>query len=223
MSVLINFSGGLDSLYILLNTLSSTTEKVILHHCKISNLEGRRDAEYNSVHAIVSELETLYPDRIKYIETSFDCLKTGYVVRDIEIIAFMNGIILRNPDYKDISKILVSANAHDESNDPNESSVVRRREILDIIGPSKSESKLLSFPMLHMTKKEIIDSIPESFLEKSWYCRKPIGFDENNKIVSPIGDTAKYWKNCKQCKTCIQVLDAVGKDHFLYNKTLSIY
>ena len=220
MSVLINLSGGLDSLYILLNTLSTTSEKIVLHHCKIANLEGRRDVEYVSVLSILDELNLQYPERIKYIETSFDCLKTGYVIRDIEIIAFMNGIILRNPSYKDITKILVSANAHDESNDPTEVSIVRRREILDIIGPNKNESRLLDFPMLHMTKKEIIDSIPDTFLEKSWYCRKPIGYSKEGKIVSPIEESVDYWINCRMCKTCNHVLEAVGKDHFLYQKTI---
>lgn len=221
MSVLINFSAGLDSLYILLNTLSVTSEKIILHHCKITNLEGRRDAEHKSVVSILDEIKFHYPDRVKYIETSFDCLKTGYVIRDIEIIAFMNGIILRNPDYKDITKILVSANAHDESNDPDEVSVVRRREILDIIGPNKNESRLLDFPMLHMTKKEIIDYIPEELLEKSWYCRKPIGYSKEGKIISPLDENVDHWINCKRCKACLQVLDAVGKDHHLYIKVLN--
>jgi 7-cyano-7-deazaguanine synthase in queuosine biosynthesis len=222
MSVLINFSGGLDSLYILLNTLSTTSEKVILHHCKIANLEGRRDVEHKSVISILDELNLKYPDRIKYIETSFDCLKTGYVIRDIEIIAFMNGIILRNSKYQDILKILVSANAHDESNDPTEVSVVRRREILDIIGPNKNESRLLDFPMLHMTKKEIIDYIPDELLKKSWYCRKPIGYSKEGKIISPLDENVDHWINCKRCKTCLQVLEAVGKDHFLYNKAFYI-
>ena len=132
----------------------------------------------------------------------------------------MNGIILRNPKYKDISKILVSANAHDESNDPNEESVVRRREILDIIGPSKNDSKLLIFPMLHLTKQEIIKRIPDTFLEKSWYCRKPIAYSKEGKLISPLDDNVDYWINCRMCKTCMHVLESVGKDHFLYKKTI---
>ena len=205
---IINLSGGIDSSYLLWNELSKNTGHTILvHHCSIVNAEGRALVELVSTRRIVRWLKENVSDSFKYIETTFDYKDIGYVIRDIEIVAFMNAAILRMPKYR-VSEILVSANAHDESNDTNEISVVRRRKILDTIGQSGSDSEKLSFPMLELTKKQIIDKMPKDLFGLSWYCRRPIGFSKNGQEVSPLNDDVVVWKTCDHCKTCKQVIDA---------------
>lgn len=207
-TALVNLSGGIDSAYVLWKAAEDDDIKsIVVHHCNIINGEKRSVVENIATKQIISWISSKTDKKIKYIETSFDYLSVGYIIRDIEIIAFMNAAILRSQRYS-IDTILVSANSSDESNDLGEPSVVRRRSILDAIGPSGNDSSRLRFPMLELSKKEIIKELPKGLLELTWYCRRPIGLDISGNATDPLSDSCVSWKTCHYCKTCRQVDEA---------------
>lgn len=187
-----------------------SSETILVHHCSLINSEGRYAVELNASRNIIKWIKENVSNNFIYIETVFDYRQVMYVIRDIEVIAFMNAAILRSRRYN-IKEILVSANSHDESNDPNEISVVRRRKILDIIGITGQDSEKLRFPMIHMTKAEIIEEMPDELFLLTWYCRRPSAFNLAGDQVSPLSEDASEWKACGSCKTCTQVQDALGQ------------
>lgn len=204
MISLINFSSGIDSSYLAWKYLSEN-KNIILHHCKIINPEFRGSAEQKSANNIVEWFKKNNLSSFIYKRTNFDYLELNTIIRDIEIIGFLNAIFLRNSRYRDsIVEIAVSANAHDESNDPTEFSVVNRAKLLDTVGYDGA-SKLLTFPMLNKTKTEIIDEMPKDLFALTWYCRYPISIDKNGRITSEEDENFYGWKNCLFCKTCLQV------------------
>lgn len=204
-STLINLSGGIDSTYLLWKYLTNK-EHVLVHHCNMINHEGRSAPEKIAVDKIISWFLENGLDTFKYIETTFDYGDLEFIVKDIEVVGFMSAVILRSPEYRNMRHIAVSANAHDESNNPEDLSVIRREGLIKLIGPKPLVSEII-FPMLHLTKKEIIDEMPRELLEMTWFCRRPITFDSSgNEIIRNSKDAAR-WEPCKQCHTCKHVFE----------------
>lgn len=221
-STLINLSGGIDSAYLLWKAATEDCyDSIIVHHCNIINNEKRYIIEKISTKNIMSWIYKNSKKRISYIETTFDYKDVDYVIRDIEIVAFMNATILRSGKYS-VDNIMVSANSHDESNDVNEISVVRRKNILDLVGPSGYDSSKLLFPMLHLSKKDIIDELPKELFDLTWYCRRPIGKGSSGKSIDPLSSDCVSWVTCKICKTCRQVENACNELGLPY-KTIHNY
>lgn len=197
LEVIVNLSGGIDSTYLLWKYLKEG-RNVLVHHCSIKNFEGRIVPESIAVNKILKWLIRNNLNNFKFLNSYFDYGNLNFIVRDIEVIGFLTGVILRNPLHKNIKEIAISANANDESNNPNEQSVVRRKELLSSIMPRKEFEGYeldcqISFPIINMTKKEIMKDMPKDLLELCWFCRKPIA----------DGDT---FLPCKKCKTCKEVL-----------------
>jgi 7-cyano-7-deazaguanine synthase in queuosine biosynthesis len=206
----VNLSGGIDSAYLLWKYLSAG-KRVLVHHCNLKNFEGRVFVEKAATYNILKWLKDSALDNFHYIETSYDYGNANFVIRDIEIIYFLTAMILRDPQYRDIQEIAVSANSTDESNNPNEQSVVRRSEILKSILPRKefegydSVAKL-TFPVIHKSKKDMILEMPEDLFSKTWFCRKPMGFDKDGVALPKNSDNAVSWKACGGCAPCTSVI-----------------
>jgi hypothetical protein len=193
----------------------SKGKHVLVHHCDMKNHEGRSAVEMHAVKSILEWLASEGLTNFKYLETRFDYGNVSSIVRDIEVVYFISGAILRNPVYSSIVEIAVSANAHDESNNPNEKSVVRRREILASMLPRKNfegydSLAQLTFPIIHKTKKEIISEMPKELFYKTWFCRRPIAFNSEDQMVPRNHHTAIKWRACKDCTPCRHVIDATN-------------
>jgi len=213
--VLVNLSGGIDSTYLLWKLLSEG-RSVLVHSCKMINHEGRAYAEQDAVKKIIDWLNKNNFKNFKYIETEFNYGTMERIIRDIEVVYFITAAILRDPKNKTIKELAVSANAHDESNNPNEQSVVRRREILKTISPRKEfegydSEAILTFPIISKTKKQLIEEMPEELFKLTWFCRKPISLDQNKKILEKNSPDAKYWLACQKCTPCRHVILAITK------------
>jgi len=209
LEVLVNFSGGIDSTYLLYKLLSEN-KNILIHHCQLENHENRAIPENIATNQILKYFNDNNLGTFKYVNTGFHYGNAGYIVKDVEVIAFMSSVILRNPEFSNIKEIAISANSEDETTNPNDISMIRRGKILDAILPSNSNINL-TYPIIHMSKREIIDDMPEELFKMTWFCRKPIYFNKDGVHISGYmqDEQVDSWKVCGSCRTCKQVFDGI--------------
>lgn len=204
-TTLINFSSGIESTYCLYDFLKNSKDEIIVHHCNLINSEKRYGPELHSSRAI---FDLLYTDNknMSYVETTFDYLSFGYIIRDIEIIGFLTGTLFRNPKLSSLSTVIIPANNTDESSIPGDESVIRREAIINALLMHSQKEINFTYPAITLSKKELIERMPEHLFDLTWYCRRPLAFNKNDEPVNPLNlNTVHYWKNCFACKTCSQV------------------
>ncbi len=175
---LLNYSGGIDSLYCLLNS-----EYDIVHHCSIINHEGRHKAELKAVEASL-RLIRAKGKRFEFIHTTYNYGNTRRIVLDKDVIGFQTGMLMRAYP---IDKVIISSNLNDCSKAEYYSRTEKRRH--EIIESVSGIAPKYLHPIAHLTKKQLIEAIPLEFLNVSWFCRKP-----------------QNGKPCARCATCKSVL-----------------
>lgn len=184
MDTLLNFSGGIDSTLCLYNYLRDNPHKTLLiNHVNLKNHEGRQDVENAAVHKILKKIQEMGYKNFRYIESSFDYGSIGWIVKDHELIAFFSGTIFRAPKYKDLKNIIVPF-IKMEMHTPGREVIYRR--VFEALNPDREYNMI--FPLIDMTKEEIIKATPKELLELTWYCRTP-----------------KEGKPCGKCITCVDV------------------
>lgn len=177
---MINISGGVDSSYAALKALESG-ERLLIHHCVLKSRTNRWQQEKKAVAHALSYYERRGLDNFHYVETSFDYGKIAYLIYDVELIGFLTGLVLRNPRYDSVKKVIVSVNKDDPSgrdiNTP-------RRVVSNALARTLLIDRPIDFvyPHIDITKKQMIEGTPKDLLEKLWWCRIP--------------------KNGTQCGTC---------------------
>lgn len=186
-TILVMYSGGLDSLgtvYKLLTDPQYKNYRLHLHHIHIKNVENRDRAENVAVRNTLKELERL-GFSFMYSESGIDSpMYNNQFMFDIDSINFFAGYICSlNPD---IELIALGMNA-DDSQD----AVEEKRKRADAILAAFTSVKKI-YPVLHMSKLEIFDTIPETLRTMFWSCRTPIYTE----------DMIKY---CGQCQTCSEL------------------
>ena len=126
-------------------------------------------------------------------------------VWDSEVINFFGAMFIQGKP--EISEFIDGA-IKDDFKDPDfQNRLDKIAKILYIhTGKSREELKI-DFPIKHLSKYEVILSIPQELLNFTWSCRYP-------KIVAPW--TFGRCHDCPQCK----VLDKVLKDHEELDTTL---
>ena len=175
LKVLLNFSGGVDSTYCLykyLEAVKGEPEKsLLLHHIKLKNYEGRLKHEEKAVYSILAWLKQQKMTNFKYIESGFDYGSVRYIVKDMEIVMFMTGIILTNPAHATINKVILPNGATDFTRADYSDPDLRRFHILTAILDREVE---LVFPIRYISKQQMIDELPDDLFRRTWFCRRPI-------------------------------------------------
>lgn len=216
---LINLSGGADSVYLLYKYLMEN-KHVVVHHCNMKNHEGRFLAERSATNKVIKWLKDNKLETFIYFESSMDYGTIRYIVKDIEVIGFFTGVIIRDSKFNNLTEIAISANCNDESTNPNDPSVINRKKIIDVLKP-KTRDIELTFPIIHMSKQDIIKSMPKELLDKIWFCRRPKYYDKGDEIVSYRDEeNAVYAVPCKigcsPCKAIFPVFEELGINYEKY-------
>lgn len=193
-STLLMLSGGFDSAWALWK-LVEAGEVVRTHHVRLENAAKRADAEDRSVRRIYGWMRDegfghlIYPTR-----SIVNFGNLPYIPRDHHTWGYVAGVLLADPNEASITKVVRTIHKDSLADGP-ESSFMERvndawRRPIEFIADREFE---FTFPMIHMTKAEVLLDMPESLRSLCWGCRNP------------------SWGNpCGECVTCVQVNAALG-------------
>lgn len=189
-TILAMYSGGLDSLgmvYKLLTEPVYTKYNLHIHHVHIQNIENRHNAEAAAVNLALSELERL-GFSFMYSESAIRIPTYNHKFAfDSDSINFFAGYICAVcPD------IVITASGR-QAAEISDNSDLRRNRAVKIFEAFTSLKRI--HPVLHMTKREIYDSLPETLRDKFWSCRTPIY--EDDKV-----------RGCGACSACLDLKNA---------------
>lgn len=190
MKTFVAFSGGVDSTYNLYRWLKENPEdKILVHHVVYFNKEGtglRGYFEKESVDKILSWLNSQGLTNYEYRESILDLTNFPRHGLDTITLASIHSTLLLA--YPDIEFILDNS-PEDEFKRLGwrmKNRKERRDRIMNIIIGRKLTP---IYSITHMSKQEIVNSMPKELFELTWYCRSP----------NEDGST------CGKCHTCKQV------------------
>jgi 7-cyano-7-deazaguanine synthase in queuosine biosynthesis len=171
MNTLINLSGGLDSVYCAWRLLKENPEEKFLIHHVARDKMIRTKKEKEAVASVLSYLKNSGITNFKYIETQGYVLPKGVSsIKGIEMVGFFTGVILRT--YKNIKNVVICANAEDLVQ--GEGYDLRSKTRFNITDATSRGVEInYLYPIKHMTKGEIADSLPVELLSLCFYCRTP--------------------------------------------------
>ena len=180
-SLLLMFSGGLDSLAALHLLLTTQPEPIHVHHVHLSNSENRTLAEATAV----DKVRRYYAETGKPLDYSESNIQypsvNGQFFYDTDVTRFMGGYIAARAP---ILGVAYGRTADDVA----DSSLSARTQTGNDIFKVLTDVPML-FPVVHMTKQECYDSLPPELRELAWSCRRPICFEDKSLP-------------CGRCKTC---------------------
>ena len=191
MDTLLNFTGGLDSTYCLYDHLTKPDHsKLLVHHCRIVNKENRAKYEDRAIADVLTWMRNNVSKNFEYVETEFHHPFSGYLPFDAQIVAFMTGVILRQPEYSGL-KYTIGPLIRDETERLGRR-LNRRWENEKLIRQCLSRKNLVVLrPAEHMKKTELWDALPRELARLTFSCRKPDKIVANNR--------------CGECHTCKQL------------------
>lgn len=176
---LLNYSGGIDSLYCLL-----FEDYDIVHHCSIINHEGRAALELASVQSTLRLIRARRKKPFEFIHTTYNYGNTKKITRDMHVIGFQTGVLM---GAYPIDEVIVSFNKEEMAKQPYMAINDQKRK--DIIKATAGREPKYLYPIAEMSKKELIEKIPDLYMRQAWFCRRP-----------------KRGKPCGVCQTCNAVL-----------------
>lgn len=198
-NILLMFSGGLDSTGALWQLLQNKENKVHIHHLYLVNTEKRAEVEHLAVKNILSCISKQY--RFKYSESYHEYPYYSYLtttnngsiiinqnfIFDSDLYNFIAGTICTS--LPSIKKVAIGRT----KSDLEEIAIISRAavgtNILKILAPNVEKI----YPVEHMTKSEVYNSIPENLRNMTWSCRTPVYTSENKA------------EECGKCKTCVEL------------------
>jgi 7-cyano-7-deazaguanine synthase in queuosine biosynthesis len=195
-TTLLHLSGGQDSTFVLFDWLRKNPhETILVHHVNLFHkAENRLNPEKKAVRNILEWLRKNKLDNFIYEESEFSYGSLDRItVKDIQIISVFTSIILKTPRFESIRTLLLSWHEGEVfSEEINRGFRVKKMmEALEV-----PEGKVtLEFPIMNMTREDMLHQMPLSLFKLIHSCRKPINF-------SP----------CGKCKTCLEFGDLL---HYL--------
>jgi 7-cyano-7-deazaguanine synthase in queuosine biosynthesis len=191
MTTLAMFSGGLDSTAMLVQLLEQTHDELRVHHIRMSNKEGRDDAEQRAVAAIVEWCRARYRP-FRYSESGLDFTGLEAIPIDYLCIAFVACQVAIDTPH--CERIAVAALARDTDI---ENRSARQRRVFDTLYECYRARKLGEpevqwiYPVYHASKAELAARLPRELVELTWSCRRP------------VRESNGGWRPCGACKACL--------------------
>lgn len=193
---LIMLSGGLDSTANLVKYLTETEDHVHAHHINLINPIGRGELELQAVRGIVDYCEKNYRP-FDFTMSKLDLSFMRRIVPDIYHTNYISGLMAAtDPRIKKIGKNAI-ANDYDDPTYTDRRDVAR--ELFRTLAPPDAMPEL-EYPLLDMTKSDILDYLPPELVRLTWSCRTP--------MHTPDGS-----RRCGKCGTCEQILAGLPTSH----------
>lgn len=194
MDTLLNFSGGLDSVYCLWKYLKENPDKTLLvHHCHWMTSFNRHEQESRAVEDVLDWLRKEGLDNFEYIETMVDIRQIRIKPVDHQIISFLTGAITLNPKYNSI-EYLISPTPKDEIERLGKDiykiweDAEHIRSLTKVTVNKSARELKVTQPIKDKYKHELIAELPQGLKELYFSCRTP-----------------KKGLPCGKCHTCRQI------------------
>lgn len=196
-------SGGVDSVGMLYRLLRETdsTHKVIAHHINFINIENRYNVEHGAFERVCNYLKT----NVRDFEVNHSIFELPFDLGSWDIInaMYIGGIVAKKYTRQYSLVYLCIGDTKDDFGaykwrSPIAQSVGLLSSLEDPRSVEQKTPRIIQ-PVVHMTKREIIDILPAELFNLTWSCRRPV-FSE---------DTA-WAETCGICPTCND-LKAIGK------------
>ncbi len=197
--ILCMYSGGLDSagaLWELLTNPKYNEYIILVHHINIINHERRVHAEKTAVDETLKLFRELTKKQFYYSNSTIDfsCLPyPSNLPFDTDIYGFI-GSNLATIDRT--IKFLASGSTKSDKENIVENTIFnqRRDAIMGALYVGRNFDKQFEmlYPVEHLTKQQIYETLPKPIVDKTWSCRRPQYLNE--KI-----------QECGTCHSCIQL------------------
>jgi len=203
-TILLMFSGGLDSTYMLYYYLKNTNYNIHVHHISLRYpSEPRWREEDIASRNIVKLCQKIRP--FEYSESRVDIGFYKYVGRDSDTQLLMASKVAPNLNgkvsvalgwqYNDYQSDLLNGRARDKKSEKLWEALCNSMDAPH----GNSISRELLFPLVEMrlSKREMIKLLPKELLHLTWSCRTPVK-NENNISIA-----------CGKCHPCLDIQRAL--------------
>lgn len=192
-SILVMWSGGIDSTYILAKLLKETDKKVFAHHIYLRNVEDRQTKEAEAIEKLIVKLRAIR--KFNFTRNIIDDSAMPTMVYDMARVCFEAGAVSK-AFYHWIKPFAI-----DEWTIGTNKEEGHWQERWDIIAGATRAAEwtpgrkdFIRFQLQPMVSKreemEYLESL--GLLKDCWFCRVP-----------------KEGQSCGQCKTCLEVKDSL--------------
>jgi 7-cyano-7-deazaguanine synthase in queuosine biosynthesis len=180
------FSGGLDSTGALWKLLQDESNKIHLHHLRLVNKENRTKAEDIAVQNIIEYINQIRSVNYSQSYHEYPSYNNAFIW-DSDLYNFIAGTICMS--LKNIKSVAIGRTKSDSEEISTMTRAIRGTKIFKLLAPNVEKI----YPVVHLTKTEVYNILPEELRDMTWSCRRPIYIDEN--MIT----------ECGECKTCLQL------------------
>lgn len=193
--MLLMLSGGIDSAWCA-NTLLTQGHRLRTHHVRLHDREGRQDVEDEAAARVVAWLAARHgAHRVRHTRSTVSWGDLPHVTFNYYEWAKWAGVVLADPACKHISRIVIPRHADAFRAGPGGPEARRSDEAYTTIASCVARRPVtLVYPMVHLTKAQVVCSMPPGLLDLCWWCRRP-----------------KEGRPCHTCHTCRQVDPALAQ------------
>jgi 7-cyano-7-deazaguanine synthase in queuosine biosynthesis len=174
-------SGGLDSVALLANLLQQTDQRLHVHHIKLQNYENRSEIENRAIDRILAYSREHYrPFSYSTSGSDFPLGKGGGY--DLTLVLFtaarVHTALGRTVDIVWTGHI-----------SPTRAEIIEGSAVFNACHINKRFKPMWLWPLAHLKKIDIYDSIPRELADLTWSCRRPVA-------------EAERYTPCGQCHAC---------------------
>lgn len=194
LDTLLMLSGGIDSAWTLWQRAKAGL-RTRTHHVTLADHEGRAQVEDIATRKIVQWVRDTYGhDTVVHTESKVDFGTVRFIPYNVYLWMYWAGTLFADPQARGLTDIAIQRHldvyaAGPFSEVPTRSDEDYKRTVKMISGREPT----LVYPMVHLTKEQVVRSMPRDLLELCWYCRTPVG-------VRPCG-------KCGTCRLVAPTLD----------------
>ena len=195
------FSGGFDSTLVAYKALTESGTPVLLHHINIIDINGRWIPERIACNRLTRTLAEITRP-FSYTESTIDFSSMLMVGSDEDLVLMTAARLTLDLEecYKNVI-ILEGTNKTDLENGPMGKRFEKRGTMEDFFLRCSWMCKTpqIQFPIINLSKKEVLIELPEVLMPDCFYCRAP--------------NAAMGFCNCGKCVTCKQIEEIKNADY----------
>lgn len=204
-TILLMFSGGIDSTFLLYYYLTETDLPIHVHHISLRYPQLQRwKMEDPAVQKIMEHCLNHYRD-FTYSESRFDMSRMNLVGSDQYLQLLVASKV--GPNLPGDKVTLALGHCPEDFDSPEDIETARKPGVWSALLKSEKYTKklnpVLARPILdlNMSKGDVCQKIPVGLLRHCWSCRRP---DFVGEIGLPCGE-------CKTCKKIDQIFSKMGR------------